>query len=755
MKRFRQKPISKYSIATLVKNGASEEVIEVLTGTPHLRRYLRQFERKAEKSQRRFATRNIEFEKPKKAIQEGYKPYRLTGSKLVAAMQDARVDIANANLVYIKAPKGNGKTEFYHKFVSELPDSSRVLALVHRRSLARALSSRLELACYLDEDKQPDRFVISIDSLVRFDVEKDQPYDVLLIDESEQVFRHLLSDTTETSRGHIFRVLLWLIRNAKTIICADADITGELTCYVVEKLRGSSQHERDNVVSIVNEWPSHRCIEVYQNKYHIIAELLSDIFEGKRVYVPVAKKDLADQICAILNEIVDFEGKPIKALVLTGETSDEEKAQQFFRNPNEEVPKYQVLIATSTLSTGVSIDVKWFDAVYGIFDHGVYTFQDCDQAISRVRNCETVKVWIHRGTRRPNGSEAELRSGPVKKELLTRSYAMPDKNGKLSEGDELYMDVSARIRWCELLWRCEVDKQFVDLKLSDDWQISEVLVDLRLEEAGREMLKFGRDPNGDKYHSKILGADNLRPEEFSEIENEKSLRGAKSHARTKFRIASFFELASPQDVSMKHIKAYHEDGIRDVVKTSKLLKEDRVAALNSDRYERENTNSSKAFTSFGHRAVMRDFFVEAQKITMINHAEVLRRAKEHVENEKHLESVKARYSSNSRECRSVSKQAKKKRNELRWVVTAQQIDDLAKYVQTRLDDINLFFGSNFKDPTAVETKTKVFNTVMGYLGLQLKKAGKRSGDTQTEHFIDYDRVAELVATKDLTQLLGP
>jgi hypothetical protein len=276
-----------------------------------------------------------------------------------------------------------------------------------------------------------------------------------------------------------------------------------------------------------------------------------------------------------------------------------------------------------------------------------------------------------------------------------------------------------------------------------------------LEEAGREMLKFGRDPNGDKYHSKILGADNLRPEEFSEIENEKSLRGAKSHARTKFRIASFFELASPQDVSMKHIKAYHEDGIRDVVKTSKLLKEDRVAALNSDRYERENTNSSKAFTSFGHRAVMRDFFVEAQKITMINHAEVLRRAKEHVENEKHLESVKARYSSNSRECRSVSKQAKKKRNELRWVVTAQQIDDLAKYVQTRLDDINLFFGSNFKDPTAVETKTKVFNTVMGYLGLQLKKAGKRSGDTQTEHFIDYDRVAELVATKDLTQLLGP
>jgi hypothetical protein len=140
---------------------------------------------------------------------------------------------------------------------------------------------------------------------------------------------------------------------------------------------------------------------------------------------------------------------------------------------------------------------------------------------------------------------------------------------------------------------------------------------------------------------------------------------------------------------------------------------------------------------------------------MINHAEVLRRAKEHVENEKHLESVKARYSSNSRECRSVSKQAKKKRNELRWVVTAQQIDDLAKYVQTRLDDINLFFGSNFKDPTAVETKTKVFNTVMGYLGLQLKKAGKRSGDTQTEHFIDYDRVAELVATKDLTQLLGP
>ena len=755
MKRVRQKPVSKYSIARLIKHGANEDLIESLKDHRNISKYVRYFEKKIEKSQRRFATRNIEFEKPKNTVQGGYKPYRLTGSKLVTAMHDAGVDIEDANLVYIKAPKGNGKTEFYHKFVSKLPESSRVAALVHRRSLARALSSRLELACYLDEDKQPDKFVISIDSLIRFDIERDRPYDVLLIDESEQVFRHLMGDTTEGSRGHIFRVLCWLIRNAKMIVCADADITGELTCYVVEKLRGSSKHENDNVVSIVNEWPSHRRIEVYQNKYHIVAELLSDIFDGKRVYVPVAKKSLADELCALLNEIVDLDGNPIKTLVLTGDTSDEETSQQFFRNPNEEVPKYQVLIATSTLSTGVSIDVQWFDTVYGIFDHGVYTFQDCDQAISRVRNCEKVKVWIHQGMRRPNGSEAELRSGPIKKELLTRSYAMPDKNGKLSEGDELYMDVSARIRWCELLWRCEVDKQFVNLKLSEDWHIEAVPADARLEKAGREMLKFGRDPNGDKYHTKIFDADNLSPEEYSEIENEKNLRGVKLHARTKFRIARFFELASPSDVSMRHVKAYHEDGIRDVVKTSKLLKEDRVAALNSDRYERENTNSGKALTSFGHRAVMRDFFIEAQKITMINHAEVLRRAKEHVENERLLESVKSRHSSNSRDCRLVSKQVKKKIKELRWIVTAQQIDDLATYVQTRLADINLFFGSNFKDPTAPETKTKVFNTVMGHLGLRLKKSRKRSGDAQQDYIIDYDRVAELVATKDLTQLLGP
>ena len=105
------------------------------------------------------------------------------------------------------------------------------------------------------------------------------PYDVVIIDEAEQVFRHLVGDTMEKTRGQIFSTLLWLIQNAKLVICSDADLTYELTIYVMSKLRRDLG--KDRVTAIINDWCVGRAINVYENKDHAIAAMVLDVMAGK------------------------------------------------------------------------------------------------------------------------------------------------------------------------------------------------------------------------------------------------------------------------------------------------------------------------------------------------------------------------------------------------------------------------------------------------------------------------------------------
>lgn len=678
--------------------------------------------------------------------------HRLNGKRLAVEVKVEDVDIRDANLVFVKSPKGTGKTKFLRRYLKTIPTYRHILAVVHRRTLARMLSNELSLHCYLDEGKFQHGYVISIDSLIKFDTEKDHPYDVLVLDESEQVFRHLIAETTEQNRGKIFRTLVWLIRGAKQIICSDADLTGDLTVHLISKLRSSFEQEQS--IAIINEWKTDRTIEVYQNKQHLIADLVCDLADGKRIYIPVGELGLVDRITSLLPYIFNPDGTPISVLELTGRTSEDEAAQKFFANPNEEAQKYQVIVATSTLSTGVSIDVKWFDAVYGIFDPSVYTFQDCDQAISRVRNCDSVKVWIHRGPKPTYASEEAIRSGPVRKELLTRSHTNPDGNGRLSDSEELYMNFEARIRWCEQQWKCDRTNQFIELKDSEGWWVETIPTDPEKETAGSELLKLAKDPTGDKYCKSIFMARNLDEDEFDWLSQKKNLRGNDARAVKKYWIAKFYELRSTEEVTMAQIRGYNEKNLREIVKHAKLLKDSRIATIERDRTERDNPKSGKAFTSYDHRTLKRDIFIDVQTIVGIKCAEVLRKAKMHVENEDVFTRETEFRSPNSREYRAARKRRNQIRDRLKMTVEQEQIDKLASYVSENLGHVNLVFATNFKSPTALQTKTKVFNSVMGQLGIEVKKKPKPKDQEGFEYIVDYDRVAELVATKDINELIN-
>lgn len=675
------------------------------------------------------------------------KVIRLTDRYLGDPIGHLSKQLSEAKFLFVKSPKGTGKTKWLVNYIRSLPDTWRAVQIGHRRSLERMLAHALDFVCYLDERAPTDRYAVSMDSLDF--IQESHHYDVVVIDEVEQVLRHFLSDTTERKRNLIFKILLRLLREAKQVICLDADMTADLTLELIFKLFGD--HDARSI-SIINEWKTDRSIKVYQDRDHLVAELVTAVEAGQRIYVPVGKKSLAKKLASLLRFVHDKDGEPVKVLSLNGDTNDERKHKAFFDDPNGESKKYQVLIATSTLSTGVSIDVSWFDAVYGLFDVGVYTYQDCDQAISRVRSCSEVKVWLHDDARDSIPSEDGIRKGTAARELATRTLSLNQADASLSESEKLYLDFVTRLMWCEKKWRHNREQQFIELKEQEGWTVDLVLVDAGMAHAGAEMLKIGADPDGNKKYRVIYEAPSLSHDQAKELRevSQTQLTNSEKRSLKKASIAEFFGMDAGE-LNLQQIVDYDSKKFRSVLKNVQLLENSRNDALKYDRIERESKWTDRAFPEYRHNTKRRDLLAGVIAAVEIDVGKVLKAAAQYKQIESEYASAMVDVASQSRQGRAASKRRKEQFAKLNWEITAAQIDRGVAYATNNINDINSYLGKNFKAPDAPEAKVKIFNGMLKEVGIAIKKKRVMKYGVQSSIYcIDYDQVAELASTVNLS-----
>lgn len=654
--------------------------------------------------------------------------------------------LKSRQLIFLKSPKGTGKTQWLKEYLrpGPFPRLRSVLQVGHRQSLERELAQNLNLTCYLNDKRPHWRYAVTIDSLELLD----STYDVLVIDEVEQVLRHLCGDTIKEKRGAVFSIFAKLIRNARQVICCDADLTGELTCHLIAQLR--SNFEQDELVLIINDFKSSRHVEVYKDKHHLIADLIVNISEGKRVYVPVGLLKLANQLEKLLSFCRKPNGDRIKVLTLTGETSQTELAQAFFANPSTEAIKYDVLIATSTLNTGVSINCKHFDAIYGIFDSRPYTYQDCDQAVSRVRKCDTVKVWVHPGKVPQCLTLEDAKRAPIAKEITTRKYWLEDQH-ELSEAENLAIDVLSRVTHYEGQWSFDRRAKFIELKQGDGWTVKEVKPLGHLVKAGKEMIRLAIDPTGDAKYRRIFNAQNLDEDDFSIINRKADKTAEDKLAIAKYWISRFYNLPSGSALTLTQISDYNQNNLRNKAKALRLLGQTQEQAVFAD--ENERRNKDMLFTDFEHRAKRRELLAGIQEASGIDPIDIMARANRfaHITSQR-VEKL-AGLDPNSRQARAVNAEFRAEMASIEYVVDHSLIDRVAEYVDKQLEVVNLFLDTKFEKPTSPESKTKVFNKTMGELGVCILKRQKTVNKVkQSEYVVDYQKVAEMAAMKNMANL---
>ena len=459
----------------------------------------------------------------------------------------------------IVAPKGTGKTKF---IAVNLPKEGKVALATHRVCLGRNLCQRLNIHWRNDLDKVHGEFIAGdgytlrvgfcVDALLAIDPEKFQGC-TLVIDEAVQVFRHLLLSSTCRKGGKLAALLDRLkaiIQTSKLIILADADLDDATLDYV-----SSLREVKKPIYLIRND------IEVKgydtdfieaTNPSGTIVLLNKAVELRQRVFLTIDSK------AGSLTLKKQLEKLGAKILLINSETSGGEVEQRFIANPDQFLandPTWDVVIATPSLSTGVSIESNYFDQVFGIF-YGVIPDADIAQGLGRVRQPIPRTVWCaQRGIDR-GGVSNSTNPLVIKTALQQRTQAIsnllwndltPDAQDNLTDYDwqgdphlNLWARISASTHRSMLNLRSA-------LKVRLRYEGNQVkVIDLETDPIAQEQLKIIRRELKEAEAKAIVQAPMLSLGERIALESQESLSPQERLSLEKTILADFYALTEEQ-----------------------------------------------------------------------------------------------------------------------------------------------------------------------------------------------------------------
>ncbi len=507
-------------------------------------------------------------------------------------------------ITFIKSPKGSGKTTSLLDAMRPVLTKSRFLSLSdyeeaddddppviysdysvlligHRQALIRDLCNRLQLNCYLDDNKEvktygnarKQRYGVCLDSLWKV---RDYKYDLVIIDEVEQVLSHFLADTLQ-NREIVFKIMEAIVASARSVIALDAD----LDWVALRTLTGMQRrHIRAGCLSgdiqiFINEYcPSNQKIKIYQSKNQLLGELLDDIREGKRCFISSNSKKLVKKIEDIIGETFDSD----KACIcITSDNSHNDGMQHFVNNIKQEAKKYDVILSSPSLGTGVDItfddDEVAIDVVYGFYETLINTHTDIDQQLGRVRHPGQIKVWIsHRQF------EFETNFEVMIYDLLTENFVSaatlsidPITREEIYDTGNPFLRMAAEITSVQRRSKNKLRKNFIDYKSRHRWEIEVVDKDDYQITEGKAAFDQATNRLLERHADDLMDSPPLKQDDYYElrdrIEDNESLSTAEHLSLTRTSIEYFYS----QPISKELIELDRQHGFRRAVRIYELL----------------------------------------------------------------------------------------------------------------------------------------------------------------------------------------
>jgi hypothetical protein len=639
--------------------------------------------------------------------------------------------ILTEGITLIQSPMGTGKTEILNALIDSQPASAlllphtptpiivweqgapptpppnvskppkkSVLMLGHRVFLLRNLADRTHLDYYLDLDDGglTPSLALCINSLNRVKPGITKPFDTIILDESEQVLQALLSPLLNSDLPTIWKNFIWVIKNAKRIVCLDADLSSNLTLNLIQQIRG----EDDDVFGVINDYKigEGKTTKMYESRMHLLADALDAINHGEKAFIATNSRTFA----TIVDAIVVMMGK--KSLLVTANTNEHTNVCDFIENPTEECKRYDVVIASPTLSTGVSIGVPGtrghFTKVYGFFSLRPGTFQDVGQGISRERCCDDISVWVQGNIEEPTLlSELDICNNLIAAELGTRKL-IHDETPSLSEGERKWAFVAARIKFMVQHWSVNKDEQFCSARKALGYKIEHVLNEPDKKVEGANIYAMFKDC-GDDHALDVFNAAEINYDEAVTLTKSKTRTHEENLSLERYRL---YAILQTHDWSLETVrKALKQELLWSLSKIRTLHTMSDDERLIEDRADR--VKNKHTFTINKHRVkqhVLIDYLCKAADINL-DALFAQAQGDEEVE------------------------------------IKKEMLLSIAVAYEKQKNEFNFYFNARIKEPTHEKNLQKVWGATFGEhlsLCLKSKKLGPRN-QQEKHYFLDLSK----------------
>ncbi|RWE84229.1 MAG: hypothetical protein EOS63_03655 [Mesorhizobium sp.] len=423
---------------------------------------------------------------------------------------------------FIRSPKGSGKTKRLQDLVSQ--ERGRILLIGHRRTLIRSTCNDLGLECYLTEgesNRSQDRYGICLDSLMK--VKTDKPYDYILIDESEQVLAHFLSSTMAEKRLPVLHRLMHLISSAKSVIALDADLSWNSFRRICEWRSKPDQLGNNRLIINTFRDEGRGTIHMVPTKRQLVGEIHNAIAEGKRCFVTANNRGFIEK----LEKSILAKSPEVALIAITSTTvqREDELIKSFLANPKLEAPKYQVVLASPSLGTGVDFTFKRecdrFDIVFGMFDPLLLTHMDCDQQLARVRSPKEVRVFVTPAKFTFETDLDSVTADALSFEMMGHLIKGYDARGAVRYHDQAESDpllrIAASVLSVERASKNNLKGHFILYARRQGWDIAHVRQDDAVYEAGTLAWTVGSELHRAEAARRLLEGRSLTDEEFEEV----------------------------------------------------------------------------------------------------------------------------------------------------------------------------------------------------------------------------------------------
>ena len=331
----------------------------------------------------------------------------------------------DAKLIALKSAKGTGKTEWLTRSVEKaLANGQRVLVASHREQLAIFTGNRFSIdyrrELRTSQTKGVFGYSLCVDSL---HPKGNPPFNpehwegaVVVIDEVEQVIWHLLNSNTCLSHRvailKCFKELLQtVVSTGGQIYIADADLSPlslryiqqligyPVTTWVVENTYNCGRcFPPSNGGKVYRPNQGKRQLFTYEghDPSQLVADLVQAISDGEKPLIMTGAQKLKSKwgtqnLESYLKK--KFPQKRILRIDSESVSNPEHPAYGCMGNLNAVLPLYDIVIASPTIETGVSIDIKGhFTSVWAIAQ-GTQTVEAVCQALARLRDDVPRHLW--------------------------------------------------------------------------------------------------------------------------------------------------------------------------------------------------------------------------------------------------------------------------------------------------------------------------------------------------------------------------